>query len=123
MIKILVVLFASSLSLALVPKVCAITAFETTVAEIVQNPDKFNQGQVIVQGKAVQIQQKTTQQGSPYTFFFLMDASTGDKIAVEYMKGTLTIQESALVTVEGNYYKKPTKTGFTNVIRAMFVNQ
>ncbi|HZC80157.1 MAG TPA: hypothetical protein VE222_00310 [Nitrospiraceae bacterium] len=121
MIKMLVVLLAVSVSLALVPKVRAISAFETSVAEIVQNPDKFNQGQVIVQGKAVQIQHKTSQQGSPFTYFFLLDNSTGDKIAVEHMRSTLDIQESALVTVQGDYYKKPTKTGFTHVIRAMFV--
>lgn len=119
--KMLMLLLVVSVSLALAPPVFAISAFETTVAEIVQNPDKFNQQQIIVQGKAVQIQQKTTQRGSPYTFFFLTDAGTGDKIAVEYMRGTLTIQESALVTVQGDYYKKPTKTGFANVIRAMFV--
>ena len=121
MMKMLVLLLVVSVSLALAPPVGAISAFETTVAEIVQNPDKFNQQQVIVQGKAVQIQQKTTQRGSPYTFFFLMDTGTGDKMAVEYMRGTLALQESALVTVQGDYYKKPTKGGFTHTIRAMFV--
>ena len=99
----------------------AITTFETTVAEIVQNPDKFNQMQVMVQGKAVEIQQRMTPRGSPYTFFFLMDPSSGAKVAVEHMRGKLDLQESALVTVQGDFYKKQTKAGFMNVIRAIFV--
>ena len=119
--KIPAVILAVSVCLTLAPNVFPITAFETTVAEIVKNPDKFNQGQVIVQGKAVEIQQKTTQQGSPYTSFSLLDANTGDKIAVDYLQGRLDLKESALVIVQGDFYKMPVKTGFTNVIRAMFV--
>ncbi len=74
--KVPAAMLAMSACLALVSNAFSITAFETTVAEIVKNPDKFNQGEVIVQGKAVQIQQKITQQGSPYTSFTLVDANT-----------------------------------------------
>jgi|GEM_PF-3582506 len=121
--KVSAAILAASVCFILVPNVFPITAFETTVAEIVKNPDKFNQGQVIVQGKAVQIQQKTTQQGSPYTSFSLLDANTGDKIAVEYLQGTLDLKESTLVTVQGDFYKKPTKAGFVNVIQAILVQE
>ena len=111
---------------SLVPNASPITSFETTVGEIVANPAKFNQNQVIVQGNAVQIQKTITEQGSPLTFFFLIDARTGDKVTVEYedaLLGKLDMQGSALVTVTGDFYKKASRTGFTNVIRAMAVFQ
>jgi len=35
--------------------------------------------------------------------------------------GTLNLQEEALVTVHGVFYKRPITTGFTNVIQAIVV--
>lgn len=111
------------LYLAMVVETSAITAFETTVAEIIQNPDKFNQMEVTVPGKAIQIEQKFSQMGSPYTTFFLVDPGSGAKILVEYRRGILDLTDSTLVTVHGNFYKKPTRAGFTPVIRAVLVQQ
>jgi hypothetical protein len=122
--KISAAMFAMSLCLIGVPNASSITSFETTVAEIVANPDKFSQNQVRVQGNIAQIQRKVTEQGGPWVSFFLVDASTGDKVTVEYagtLLGKLDLQESDLVTVDGDFYKKPAQTGFTNVIRAMAV--
>src|SRR6267143_21644 len=120
-------LLGVAVSLKMVMNAGAITDFETTVVEIVQNPDKFNQMEVSVRGKAVEIQQRMTQEGSPYTVFSLVSLKSGARLDVEYTPGTvnspgtLILQESALVTVKGVFYKKPTKTGFTNVIRAIVV--
>jgi len=120
-------LLGIAVSLTMVMNAGAITDFETTVAEIVQNPDKFNQMEVSVRGKAVEIQQRMTQEGSPYTIFSLVSLRSGAKLDVEYVPGTvnppgpLNLQESALVTVQGIFYKRPTKTGFTNVIQAIVV--
>jgi len=120
-------LLGVAVSLTMVMNAGAITDFETTVVEIVQNPDKFNQMEVSVRGKAVEIQQRMTQEGSPYTVFSLVSLKSGARLDVEYTPGTvnapgtLNLQESALVTVKGVFYKKPTKTGFTNVIRAIVV--
>lgn len=122
--KLLAAMFVMSVCLSLVPHASSITSFETTVAEIVANPDKFNQNQVRVQGNAVQIQRKTTEQGSAYTTFLLTDPSTGDTVVVEYFSGMLgkqNLQESALITVDGDFFKRPTQTGFTNVIQAMAI--
>jgi hypothetical protein len=120
-------LLGVAVSLTLAMNAGAITDFETTIAEIVQNPDKFNQMEVSVRGRAVEIQQRMTQEGSPQTIFSLVSLRSGDKLDVEYTPGavnppgTLKLQESALVTVQGVFYKRPTKTGFTNVIQAIFV--
>ena len=121
------VLLGIAVSLTMVMNAGAITDFETTVAEIVQNPDKFNQMEVLVRGKAVEIQQRMTQEGSPYTVFSLVSLRSGAQLDVEYTPrtvnppGTLNLQESALVTVQGVFYKRPTESGFTNVIQAIFV--
>jgi hypothetical protein len=120
-------LLGVAVSLTLAMNAGAITDFETTIAEIVQNPDKFNQMEVSVRGRAVEIQQRMTQEGSLQTIFSLVSLRSGDKLDVEYTPGavnppgTLKLQESALVTVQGVFYKRPTKTGFTNVIQAIFV--
>jgi hypothetical protein len=122
--KISAAMFAMSLCLIGVPNASSITSFETTVAEIVANPNKFSQNQVRVQGNAVQIQRKLDESGSPWVSFFLVDPSTGDKVVVEYgatLLGKLDLQESDLVTVDGDFYQRPAQTGFTNVIRAMAV--
>ena len=120
-------LLGIAVSLTMVMNAGAITDFETTVAEIVQNPDKFNQMEVSVRGKAVEIQQRMTQEGSPYTVFSLVSLRSGATLDVEYTPGavnppgTPNLQESALVTVQGVFYKRPTESGFTNVIQAIFV--
>ena len=122
--KISAALFAMSVCLIGVPNASSITSFETTVAEIVSNPDKFSQNQVRVQGTVAQIERKVTEQGGPWVSFFLVDPSTGDKVVVEYagtILGKLGLQEDDLVTVDGDFYKRPAQTGFTNVIRAMAV--
>ena len=122
--KISAAMFAMSVCLIGVPNASSITSFETTVAEIVANPDKFNQNQVRVPGNVAQIERTTDVSGGPWVTFFLVDPSTGDKVVVE-KAGTLpphlNIQESDLVTVDGDFYKRKTQTGFTNVIRAMAV--
>ena len=120
-------LLGIAVSLTMVMNAGAITDFETTVAEIVQNPDKFNQMEVSVRGTAVEIQQRMTQEGSPYTVFSLVSLRSGAKLDVEYTPGAvnppgmLNLQESALVTVQGVFYKRPTESGFTNVIQAISV--
>ena len=120
--KILAVMFAMSACLVLTQNASSIREFETTVGAILGNPDKFNQMEVKVQGQVVQITKTATELGSIWINFFLVDANTGDKIAVEY-NGPLNLQESALVTVHGDFYKRPTQTGFTPVIRAVTVLQ
>jgi len=120
-------LLGIAVSLMMVMNAGAITDFETTIAEIVQNPDKFNQMEVSVRGTAVEIQQRMTQEGSPYTVFSLVSLRSGAKLDVEYTPGAvnppgmLNLQESALVTVYGVFYKRPTESGFTNVIQAISV--
>ncbi|HEY6011038.1 MAG TPA: hypothetical protein VIX18_06160, partial [Nitrospirota bacterium] len=120
--KVLAVMLAMSVCLVLTPNASSITEREATVADIINNPDKFNQTEVKVQGQVVQITKTTTEMGSFWINFFLVDANTGAQIAVEY-NGPLSLQENALVTVYGDAYKKPAKTGFTPVIRANLILQ
>jgi len=120
--KVLTAMLAMGVCLALTPNAYSISEREAAIADIIDNPDKFNQTEVKVLGQVVQITKTSTQLGMFWTNFFLVDPNTGAQIAVEY-GGPINLQENASVTVYGDAYKKPTPTGFTPVIRANLILQ
>ena len=120
--KLIPLIAMSSLTLFLATTTLLWAATETTVTEIAQNPDKFHQAEVVVSGRAIGIQLKTSRRGNPYTLFSLTDASTGTKVTV-YSRGHQAVKESSAVTVQGIYYKVLHRSGytFTNEIDAISI--
>lgn len=90
----------------------AIAAIETAVHAILQDPDSFNQSEVLVEGKATHVQMKASRQGNPYTLFSLTDPGTHAQIKV-FSRGHKSVTESSNVIVHGIYYKILHRGGYT----------
>jgi len=79
------------------------TPIKTTVAALIQNPDKFHRKMVQVEGKVDDLKKKTSRIGNPYTTFKL---DSGGKQVVVFSYGHLNIQEDDTVIVVGRFYKE-----------------
>jgi hypothetical protein len=90
----------------------ALAATETTVTAITKDPDKFHEVEVLVHGKAIRVQLKTSRRGNPYTLFSLTDPTTQAQVTV-YSRGHQAVSESSDVVVQGIYYKVLHRSGFT----------
>jgi hypothetical protein len=78
-------------------------AFETTISDILANPDKYDHEMVQVEGKVIAPKFNTSQTGNPYTTFKLSNASGRTLNVFDY--GTLSIKEGDIVRVCGSYRK------------------
>jgi len=90
----------------------AAATIETTVSAIAQDQDKFHEVEVLVKGKATQVQLKTSRRGNPYTLFSLIDPATRAQVTV-YSRGHQAVTESSEVIVQGIYYKVLHRAGYT----------
>ena len=79
------------------------TPIKTTVAALIENPDKFHRKMVQVEGKVDDLKKKTSRIGNPYTTFKL---DSGGKQVVVFSYGHLNIQEDDAVIVVGKFYKE-----------------
>jgi queuine/archaeosine tRNA-ribosyltransferase len=79
------------------------TPIKTTVAALIQNPDKFHRKMVQVEGEVDDLKKKTSRIGNPYTTFKL---DSGGKQVVVFSYGHLNIQEDDAVIVVGKFYKE-----------------
>jgi hypothetical protein len=77
--------------------------FETTISDILANPDKYDHEMVQVEGKVIAPKFNTSTKGNPYTTFKLSDAA-GRTLNV-FDSGTLSIKEGDIVRVCGSYRK------------------
>jgi len=79
------------------------TPIKTTVAALIENPDKFHRKMVRVEGEVDDLKKKTSRIGNPYTTFKL---DSGGKQVVVFSYGHLNIQEDDAVIVVGKFYKE-----------------
>jgi queuine/archaeosine tRNA-ribosyltransferase len=79
------------------------TPIKTTVAALIENPDKFHRKMVQVEGEVDDLKKKTSRIGNPYTTFKL---DSGGKQVVVFSYGHLNIQEDDAVIVVGKFYKE-----------------
>jgi hypothetical protein len=90
------------------------TPIKTTVAALIQNPDKFHRKMVQVEGEVDDLKKKTSRIGNPYTTFKL---DSGGKQVVVFSYGHLNIREDDAVVVVGKFYKE------RRVGRSIFKNE
>ena len=76
---------------------------KTTVAALIENPDKFHRKMVQVEGAVDDLKKKTSRAGNPYTTFKL---DSGGKQIVVFSYGHLPIEEDDQVVVVGKFYKE-----------------
>jgi hypothetical protein len=76
---------------------------KTTVAALLENPDKFHRKMVRVEGEVDDIKKKTSRAGNPYTTFKL---DSGGKQIVVFSYGHLSVEEDDKVVVVGKFYKE-----------------
>jgi hypothetical protein len=79
------------------------TPIKTTVAALIENPDKFHRKMVQVEGEVDDLKKKTSRIGNPYTTFKL---DSGGKQVVVFSYGHLNIREDDAVVVVGKFYKE-----------------
>jgi hypothetical protein len=76
---------------------------KTTVAALLENPDKFHRKMVQVEGKVDDLKKKTSRVGNPYTTFKL---DSGGKQITVFSYGHLDLQDDDAVVVIGKFYKE-----------------
>jgi hypothetical protein len=93
------------------------TPIKTTVAALIENPDKFHRKMVQVEGEVDDLKKKTSRIGNPYTTFKL---DSGGKQVVVFSYGHLNIREGDAVVVVGKFYKERRvgRSNFKNEIDA-----
>jgi len=91
------------LLLILFPLQISQSAEKASVQQILANPDTYDGQEVLLEGKATQIQLRVSRRGNEYATFTLFDAS-GKGIKV-FVWGHPKIEEGQKVTVAGTYQK------------------
>jgi hypothetical protein len=76
---------------------------KTTVAALIENPDKFHRKMVQVEGEVDDLKKKTSRAGNPYTTFKL---DSGGKQITVFSYGHLSVEEDDKVVVVGKFYKE-----------------
>jgi imidazoleglycerol phosphate synthase glutamine amidotransferase subunit HisH len=87
---------------------------KTTVAAILEEPDRFDKKLVQVEGKVSDYKEKTSRAGNTYTTFKL---EQGEKKITVFSYGHLRLQNGDEVVVIGRFYKEK------RVGRAIFKNE
>ncbi|BCW94890.1 MAG: hypothetical protein WHS44_07715 [Fimbriimonadales bacterium] len=95
----------------------AVNPVKTTVAALIENPDKFHRKFVEVEGEVDDLKKKTSRAGNPYTTFKL---DSGSKQITVFSYGHLDLRNDDKVVVIGKFYKERRvgRTTFTNEIDA-----
>ncbi|MBA7536801.1 hypothetical protein ES705_29066 [subsurface metagenome] len=76
---------------------------EATVKEILDNPDSYDQREVKVAGKAVNLKLKVSKKGNAYTTFSLMDKDY--KTLKVFMWGHQDVRDGDRIEVTGTFRK------------------
>lgn len=76
---------------------------KATVKEILDNPDSYDQREVKVEGKVVNLKLKVSKKGNAYTNFSLMDESY--KTLKVFMWGHQNVRDGDRVEVTGTFRK------------------
>lgn len=93
------------------------TPLKTTVAALLENPDKFHRKMVQVEGEVDDLRKKVSRVGNPYTTFKL---DSGGKQVTVFSYGHLSVEDDDKVIVVGRFYKEKRmgRSTFTNEIDA-----
>ncbi|MGQ9656561.1 MAG: hypothetical protein ACUVV1_01515 [Fimbriimonadales bacterium] len=79
------------------------TPIKTTVAALLENPDKFHRKMVQVEGEVDDLKKKVSRVGNPYTTFKL---DSGGKQVTVFSYGHLSVEKDDKVIVIGRFYKE-----------------
>jgi hypothetical protein len=105
--------------LLFIPTTAPGQAIKTTLAEILQNPDKYDGKMVQVEGKVVSLNFRSSKKGNAYTTLKLTDLQKNTLSVFSF--GTLSIKEDDTVKVMGRFQKVkhvPPRYTFYNEIDA-----
>lgn len=79
------------------------TPIKTTVAALLETPDKFHRKMVQVEGEVDDLKKKVSRVGNPYTTFKL---DSGGKQVTVFSYGHLSAEKDDNVIVVGRFYKE-----------------